>query len=110
MTAMIFWGEKGEYGPFSVQKDGWPNAGEVIRHYRKKLQMSAEELARRYGEAIGAQITARWILKMEQQNKIPTDRTRPRVLMKILNIPPIRLGLSSLAQGIHTSTVSASIH
>jgi transcriptional regulator with XRE-family HTH domain len=110
MTAMIFWGEKGEYGPFSVQKDGWPNAGEVIRHYRKKLQMSAEELARRYGEAIGEQITARWILKMEQQNKIPTDLTRRRVLMKILDIPPILLGLSSLAQVIYTPTIETKIH
>ena len=110
MTAMIFWGEKGEYGPFSVQKDGWPNAGEVIRHYRKKLQMSAEELARRYGEAIEEQVTARWILKMEQQNKIPTDLTRRRVLMKILDIPPILLGLSSLAQVIYTPTIETKIH
>src|SRR2546421_1393804 len=110
MTVMIFWGEKGEYGPFSVQKDGWPNAGEVIRHYRKKLPMSAEELARRYGEAIGEQITARWILKMEQQNKIPTDLTRRRVLMKILDIPPILLGLSSLAQVIYTPTIETKIH
>ena len=77
MTAMIFWGEKGEYEPFTAQKDGWPNAGEVIRHYRKKLQISADELARQYGEAIGEQITTRWLLKMEQQNKIPTDLTRP---------------------------------
>ncbi len=33
VSEMIFWGEKGEYGPFTVQEDGWPNAGEVIRHY-----------------------------------------------------------------------------
>jgi tetratricopeptide (TPR) repeat protein len=110
MTAMIFWGEKGEYGPFTAQKDGWPNAGEVIRHYRKNLQMSADELARQYGEAIGEHITARWILKMEQQNKIPTDLTRRRALMKILHIPPILLGLSSLEQVIYTSTIATKIH
>jgi transcriptional regulator with XRE-family HTH domain len=96
MSEMIFWGDRGEYGPFHMQEDGWPHAGEVIRHYRRKIQMSAEELARRYGEAIHAQVTARWILKMEQQNKVPMDITRRRILAKILDIPPLLLGLASL--------------
>ena len=98
MSAMIFWGEKGEYGPFTAQEDGWPHAGEVIRHYRRKLKLGAEELARRYSAAIGEQVTARWILKMEQQNKVPADFTRRRALIKILNIPAILLGLASLEQ------------
>lgn len=104
MSELIFWGEKGEYGPFTVQEDGWPNAGEVIRHYRKNLGISAEELAKRYGEAIGEQVTARWILKMEQQNKVPTDITRRRALIKILSIPPMLLGLASLEQVTHDLT------
>ena len=62
MSEAIFWGEKGEYGPFTVQQDGWPNAGEVIRHYRKKHKMSAENLAQQYSNGIGERITARWIL------------------------------------------------
>lgn len=82
MKEAIFWGEKGEYGPFSVQEDGWPNAGEVIRHFRRKLSMSAEELAKRYGEAIGEPITSRWILKMEQQNKVPMDISRRRAFYR----------------------------
>lgn len=98
MTTMIFWGEKGEYGPFTAQDNGWPNAGEVIRHYRRKLKMSAEELARQYGEAIGEQVTARWILKMEQQNKVPTNITRRQALTKILHVPPVLLGIASLEQ------------
>jgi transcriptional regulator with XRE-family HTH domain len=95
-TEMIFWGEKGEYGPFTRQEDGWPHTGEVIRHYRRKNKISAEELARLYGEAIHTQVTARWILKMEQQNKVPTDITRRRILASILEIPPFLLGLTSL--------------
>ncbi|EFH80512.1 helix-turn-helix domain-containing protein [Ktedonobacter racemifer] len=91
-----FWGAKGEYGPFTPQEDGWPHAGEVIRHYRRTLKMSAEELAKQYGEATNSQVTARWILKMEQQNKVPTDFSRRRILIKILNIPPLLLGLASL--------------
>ena len=96
MSRKLFWGEKGEYGPFSAQEDGWPNSGEVIRFFRRKRKMRAEELAKRYGEAIGVQVTARWILKMEQQNEVPMDITRRRILAKILDIPPVLLGLASL--------------
>ena len=96
MSEMIFWGNKGEYGPFHIQEDGWPHAGEVIRHYRRKQHMNAEELARHYGEAIHSEVTARWILKMEQQNKVPTDITRRRILAHILHVPPVLLGLASL--------------
>ncbi len=98
MAEMVFWGEHGEYGPFTKQEDGWPAAGEVIRHYRRKLNMSAEELAQQYSKAIDTPITVRWIFKMEQQNKVPTDITRRRALSRILGIPPILLGLASLEQ------------
>src|SRR5579883_2943498 len=104
MRAKVFWGEQGEFGPFTPQEDGWPNTGEVIRHYRRLRKMSAETLARRYGEELatycgyadGTKITARWILKMEQKNQIPTDIVRRRILAKILDIPPLLLGLASL--------------
>lgn len=96
MGNRIFWGEHGEYGPFTSQEDGWPNAGEVIRHYRRLRGMTAEELAQQYGAAIHLSITARWILKMEQQNKVPADISRRRVLATILEIPPLLLGPASL--------------
>src|SRR5579875_2226720 len=104
MKEKLFWGENGEYGPFTAQADGWPNAGEVIRHYRRKRQMSAGELAQRYGAVIGTPVTARWILKMEQHNKVPTDITRRRILIHLLDIPPILLGLASLES--QTASVS----
>jgi transcriptional regulator with XRE-family HTH domain len=110
MSDMLFWGDKDQYGPFTVQKDGWPNAGEIIRHYRKSRKMSAKELARRYGESIGEPVTARWILKMEQQNKIPADITRRRALATILNIPPVLLGLASLDQLARVPTHSVETH
>src|SRR5579883_3271943 len=104
MEMKVFWGEHGEYGPFTRQEDGWPHAGEVIREYRRLRNMSAETLAKRYGEALTrrfgsgaeAKITARWILKMEQKNQIPTDIVRRRILTTILDIPPFLLGLASL--------------
>lgn len=104
MLEMLFWGKNGEYGPFTAQEDGWPNAGEVVRYYRRKLNVSAEELAKQYSEVIHKEITARWILKMEQQNKVPTDITRRQILIKILNIPPILLGLASLEQIANNTT------
>src|SRR5579883_2560887 len=104
MEKKVFWGEHGEYGPFTSQNDGWPNAGEVIRHYRRKRKMSAERLAKLYreeltkreGHAPKTSLTARWILKMEQKNQIPADLTRRRILAEILDIPPLLLGLASL--------------
>ncbi|GHO98712.1 hypothetical protein KSF_087600 [Reticulibacter mediterranei] len=95
-SEMIFWGEQGAYGPFPMQADGWPHAGEVIRHYRRRKNMSAETLAQRYGQAIHTPITARWIFKMERQNKVPTDITRRRILAELLEIPACLLGLASL--------------
>ena len=96
MSGQIFWGEKGEYGPFSRQEDGWPHAGEVIRHYRRKQHMQPKELALRYSTATRSKATARWILKMEQKNEVPTDINRRRILANILDIPPILLGIASL--------------
>src|SRR5258708_39332423 len=110
MTKPVYWGEEGEYGPFSVQEDGWPNAGEVMRAYRLKLGLSAAEVARRYSEALkslskckkeGAQVkpvSATWILNMENENRVPTDITRRRLLADLLQIPPMLFGLGSFAQ------------
>lgn len=104
MAEKFFWGANGEYGPFTAQQDGWPNAGEVLRYYRRQKKLQAEEVAKRYSELIGEQVTARWILKMEQQNKVPTDITRRRALVQILEIPPILLGLASLGQATYERT------
>lgn len=117
MEEKVFWGEHGEFGPFTRQEDGWPNAGEVIRDYRHLRNMSAEILASRYGEELarhlgngaGAKITARWILKMEQKNQIPTDIVRRRILANILGIPPFLLGLSSLEAAKPRQTIQTQV-
>src|SRR5260370_15541095 len=106
MKEMLFWGERGKYGPFSWQEDGWPNAGEVIRYYRKKQGISAGELAKIYGDATGVHVTARWIFKMEQHDKVPTDITRRQILIKILDIPPALLGLASLGAVAYRPTAA----
>jgi tetratricopeptide (TPR) repeat protein len=68
--------------------------------------MSAQTLAERYGEATHTPITARWILKMEQQNKVPTDITRRRILANILEIPALLFGLASLETATYQPPVT----
>ncbi len=110
MTKPVYWGEGGEYGPYSVQEDGWPNAGEAMRAYRLKRGWSAAEVARCYSEALKSlskckkegtpvkPVSATWILNMENENRVPTDITRRRLLADLLQIPPILFGLGSFEQ------------
>ncbi len=98
MSEPIYWGEGGQYGPFTMQQDGWPNAGEVVRHYRKHDNLSASEVAERYTQATGKPVETTWILDMESKNKVPTDIIRRRALADMLTIPPVLLGLASREQ------------
>ncbi len=97
MREKRYWGANAEYGPFGTQADGWPNRGEVIRHYRKAAKMIAAQLGELYGAQInGEPIKERWILRMERENKVPQDETRRSILAGILGIPPLLLGIASV--------------
>ncbi|GCE15097.1 hypothetical protein [Tengunoibacter tsumagoiensis] len=104
-----FWGEGGQYGPYTLQKDGWPNAGQVMRDFRQQMGISAEEAARLYSTALEIQgddekgkkskgITASWIFSMENENRVPTHIHRRRILADILQIPYALFGLLPLSQ------------
>ncbi|MGB8343426.1 MAG: hypothetical protein WCD86_01005 [Ktedonobacteraceae bacterium] len=96
---VLYWGAGGEYGPFERQTDGWPNAGQVMRYFRDKRGMNAKTFARLYGQKVrpdGKPIVERWVFEMEQENKVPTDITRRRVIAELLQIPPLLLGLAAL--------------
>lgn len=100
MSEKRYWGPTNQYGPYSAQEDGWPNAGEVIRDYRKRVKkMSAAAVAQLYGEYIGedSRITERWIQRMERNNEVPRDFDRRKALINILGVPPLLLGLGSLS-------------
>jgi hypothetical protein len=110
MPEVFYWGEGGQYGPYAAQEDGWPNAGEVMRDYRERKGLKAEEFACMYSEELkklgkqnkkgkqGQQgkVTGNWILNMEKQNIVPTDISRRRIIARLLGIPPVLLGLASL--------------
>ncbi len=106
MAMLYYWGEGGQFGPYAEQKDGWPNAGEVMRDFRERMRQTPDEFARHYSEGLknfgkqnrgGKQgrISGTWILNMEKQNRVPADIERRRLIAHILKIPPILLGLAS---------------
>src|SRR5579875_885634 len=109
MSEKFYWGEGGQYGPYSAQEDGWPNAGEVMRDYRERAAMKPEDFATLYSQGLTkpgltnkkgkrqGKVTGTWILNMEKQNTVPTDIKRRRLIAEILHIPPQLLGLASLA-------------
>src|SRR5258707_14522382 len=91
----------GTYGPYSLQPDGWPNAGEVMRDFREALGMSAADLGTLYGEATQPHrlpVSARRIQQMEANNEVPVDIERRRVVAELLNIPAYLFGLAALGE------------
>ena len=94
MSIQYMWGDQQQYGPFSAGDDGYPCAGEVVRHYRLLKVYSATQFAELYGQALGEKAKTRiWVLTMERTNNVPTDITRRRAIADLLGIPPILLGL-----------------
>src|SRR5258707_2544387 len=96
------------YGPFSEQEDGFPNAGEVIRHYRKLMRLSQRALA----EALG--VHRSWVLKMENENTVPELLSRRRVIADFLKIPPVLLGVGVFGAcleplGAHSNACASSL-
>ncbi len=78
------------YGPFNKQEDGFPNAGEVIRFYRKKMQLSQIKLALLLG------VSRLQVINMENHNQVPQNLSRRRVIADLLKIPPVLLGVGVL--------------
>lgn len=80
------------YGHFMPGEDCLPHIGQVIRYYRKMCGMGKEELA-----AI-LHCTVRYVemLESKQNSTMPELISRRILLAKVLHIPPILLGLSSL--------------
>src|SRR5579884_520255 len=98
-----YWGDGGQYGPFDEQKEGewagWPDFGQVLRYFRKKAKLTAKAFGMIYGKAInpdGGPITERQILRMELENQVPVDMNRRKLIARLLNIPPMLLGLAVL--------------
>jgi transcriptional regulator with XRE-family HTH domain len=96
MVIRYTWGEKGEYGPFSADENGYPNAGEVVRSFRILKGLSAAKFAELYALALGEKKPKNriWVLNMERINDVPVDITRRRAIADILGIPYLLLGIA----------------
>jgi transcriptional regulator with XRE-family HTH domain len=86
-----------EYGVFPVGEDGFPDAGSVVKHYRKlkkhsrkPKEWSQSDLA----DALG--FSLRGIRDMENRSLYLSTVTRRRALHIVLGIPPVLLGLDAV--------------
>ena len=101
--AGIYWGVGGEHGPFKEQQTGewagWPTFGKVLRHFRRKAKMSPKEFREIYGRSAtsdGSPISDRQLRRMENENQVPPDTNKRKLIARLLNIPPMLLGLAVL--------------
>lgn len=85
------------------KKNGKPNYGAIVRYFRLLIGWTAAQLASLYSDALGLDddhlITPSWIIIMENQNRVPADEKRRWILARLLDIPPILLGLNVLSDG-----------
>ncbi|HZS75019.1 MAG TPA: helix-turn-helix transcriptional regulator [Ktedonobacteraceae bacterium] len=81
------------YGYFQPGDGGLPHIGQVIRYYRQLAELNKEDVAHLLG------CTKRYVEMLESKNNLtrPELISRRVLLAKVLHIPPILLGLSSLS-------------
>src|SRR5437667_4459054 len=99
----IYWGVGGEYGPFEEQKTGewagWPDFGQVLRYFRRKAKMSPKEFREIYGRSAtsdGSPLSDRQLRRMENEHQVPVDIDKRKLIARLINIPPMLLGLAVL--------------
>jgi len=99
----IYWGIGGEYGPFEEQKTGewagWPDFGQVLRYFRRKANMSPKELREIYGRSTTSDrspLSDRQLRRMENENQVPVDIDKRKLIARLLKIPPMLFGLAVL--------------
>lgn len=100
-----WWVNEG-YPPFHAGEDGYPLVGQVIKHYREiKLHQPRQTQAlasdgekwtqRNLAEAL--EVSEFTVRKMENQHKGLDAITRREALSFLLSVPPVLLGLDSVA-------------
>jgi hypothetical protein len=87
------------YGPYRIDEQGIPLLNDVVQDMLEKHQMSAEEFGQRFGKLTRKNkqpYTKSRIYQMLRNNAFPDDNTRRWVVAKLLEIPPVLLGVQSL--------------
>ncbi len=90
--------------------NGKPNYGKLIKVVRETRGISRELLATFYGKELrGMSMTAKAIEIMEEHNQVPVNQERRRVLARLLEIPPVLLGLRSLEDILGAPDISPAL-
>ncbi len=87
------------YGPYRIDEQGLPFLNDVVWDMLEKREMSAEAFGKRFGKLTRKNkqpYTKSRIYQMLRDNTFPDDNTRRWVLAKLLEIPPVLLGVQSL--------------
>jgi uncharacterized small protein (DUF1192 family) len=89
----------GDYGPYQVDSTGVPFLSDVVWDMLARRAISAEELGKRFGALTRKSkkpYTKSRIYQMLRDNSFPEEKSRRWALAKLLQIPPLLLGVSSL--------------
>lgn len=88
-----------EYGLYRVDEQGVPFLNDVVWDFLERRNISAEVFGKRFGELVRKNkqpYTKGRIYQMLHDNTFPTDNPRRWVLAKLLQIPPVLMGVQSL--------------
>src|SRR5258707_1448709 len=80
-----------------VEGEALPNFNELVLHFLRQSGMSVEQFRQCYGQAVkGRPYTKARIYQMIQEKSFPTDPKRRWAIAKLLQIPPLLLGVNAL--------------
>lgn len=113
----VWWIKEGYY-PFDAGDDDYPLIGQVIKHYRRlKFRQSLrsvpdpdEEQWTQNGLGAALKVSEFTVRKMENFHQGLDTISRRQALAFFLNIPPILLGLDSLAHEVPAEIVPVTTH
>lgn len=93
---------RADYEDWPAGADGWPDAGAIVKYYRRKKQWVQRDLA----DALGVQELG--VRRMENTGAGLDSLSRRRALRFLLSIPPLLLGLDGVhgAPAVHAAAPS----
>ena len=96
---------RADYEDWPAGADGWPDAGAIVKYYRRKKQWVQRDLA----DALGVQELG--VRRMENTGAGLDSLSRRRALRFLLSIPPLLLGLDGVhgAPAVHAAAPVAAL-
>ncbi|MBV9690495.1 MAG: hypothetical protein JO202_12400 [Ktedonobacteraceae bacterium] len=94
----FYWGQQAQWGPFSAEASGRPNAAEVLRDGMQRANLGIKEVLERYNQEmvrLGKHpISLSRMYRMTRDyTQVPEDITRREALARVFQVSPILLGV-----------------